>query len=83
MYVRCLIGHTIHGYSYILNTLYIHICVCILHVDDGCTPLHEAVANGNVVVLRWLIDHGANPSVQLHHGGTCEVVCSFSGVCSE
>lgn len=37
---------------------------------DGHNPLHMACINGHTNIVRFLIDHGADPNIQNHEGNT-------------
>lgn len=35
--------------------------------ENGATPLHDAVTTGHVEVVKVLLEHGADPSVEAHN----------------
>ena len=39
--------------------------------DDGNTPLMYAIAFGNLELVRFLLEHGADPNVEVDDGYTC------------
>jgi ankyrin repeat protein len=38
--------------------------------DDGWTPLHVAVEQGNADIVRILVEHGADATIQANDGRT-------------
>lgn len=42
--------------------------------DKGCTPLHKAAGQGQLNVVQWLIENGANATIKNNAGETARDV---------
>lgn len=47
--------------------------------DNGWSPLMNAALNGNAEMVRWLLNHGANPLQRLEDGTTAAHVAAVHG----
>jgi ankyrin repeat protein len=49
---------------HVANLLYRHGAVVDVQGDDKYTPLHAASFHGQVDIMRWLLDHGADTNAR-------------------
>ena len=47
--------------------------------NPGCTPLHEAARNGNVEIVKALIEHGADKNMKTRYGKTTREIAEDYG----